>query len=82
MDSLITLPSIFRHWAKASRGMTADSRAWPTAPVAVQSMEDHGVARYKLPEHLVLIDHLPATKVGKKALRADIARRLATSQGE
>jgi non-ribosomal peptide synthetase component E (peptide arylation enzyme) len=44
--------------------------------------EDHGVARYKLPKLLVLIDHLPATKVGKKALRADIAGRLATSQGE
>jgi 2,3-dihydroxybenzoate-AMP ligase len=44
-----------------------------------QSMEDAGVARYKFPEHLVLTDSLPATKVGKidkKALRADIARRL------
>ena len=50
-----------------------------------QSMEDHGVARYKLPEHLVLTDSLPATKVGKvdkKALRADIARRLAVSPSE
>jgi 2,3-dihydroxybenzoate-AMP ligase len=30
------------------------------------------VARYKLPEHLVLVDELPLTKVGKidkKALR-------------
>jgi 2,3-dihydroxybenzoate-AMP ligase len=45
-----------------------------------RSMEDLGVARYKLPEHLVLTDSLPATKVGKidkKALRADIAQRLA-----
>jgi non-ribosomal peptide synthetase component E (peptide arylation enzyme) len=44
-----------------------------------QSMEDAGVARYKLPEHLVLTGSLPATKVGKidkKALRADIAQRL------
>jgi salicylate---CoA ligase len=44
-----------------------------------QSMEDASVARYKFPEHLVLTDSLPATKVGKidkKALRADIARRL------
>ena len=50
-----------------------------------QSMEDAGVARYKLPEHLVLTESLPATKVGKidkKALRADIAQRLAVSQAE
>jgi 2,3-dihydroxybenzoate-AMP ligase len=43
------------------------------------------VARYKLPEHLVLTDSLPATKVGKvdkKALRADIARRLVVPQSE
>ncbi|MEW2503754.1 AMP-binding protein [Amycolatopsis sp. NPDC047767] len=46
------------------------------------AMEDIGVARFKLPEHLVLVDELTATKVGKidkKALRADIAQRL--SQG-
>jgi 2,3-dihydroxybenzoate-AMP ligase len=39
-----------------------------------------GVARFKLPEHLVLVDELPTTKVGKidkKALRADISERLA-----
>ena len=44
------------------------------------SLEDLGVARYKFPERLVLVPELPATKVGKidkKALRADIARRLA-----
>jgi salicylate---CoA ligase len=38
-----------------------------------------GAARYKWPEHLVLVDRLLTTKVGKidkKALRADIARRL------
>jgi 2,3-dihydroxybenzoate-AMP ligase len=43
------------------------------------SMEQVGVARFKLPEHLVLVDELAATKVGKidkKALRADIAQRL------
>jgi salicylate---CoA ligase len=46
------------------------------------SMESVGVARFKLPEHLVLVDDLPATKVGKidkKALRADIAARLQTT---
>ncbi|MCF7547554.1 (2,3-dihydroxybenzoyl)adenylate synthase [Pseudonocardia sp. WMMC193] len=43
------------------------------------SMDAIGVARFKLPEHLVLVDELAATKVGKidkKALRADIADRL------
>jgi non-ribosomal peptide synthetase component E (peptide arylation enzyme) len=41
-----------------------------------------GVARFKLPEHLVLVPELAATKVGKvdkKALRADIAARLSSS---
>ncbi|HTK66199.1 MAG TPA: AMP-binding protein [Pseudonocardia sp.] len=45
-----------------------------------ESMERVGVARFKLPERLVVVDELPATKVGKidkKALRADIADRLA-----
>jgi salicylate---CoA ligase len=48
-------------------------------------MNNAGVARYKFPEHLVLTDDLPATKVGKidkKALRADIAQRLAFPDGE
>jgi salicylate---CoA ligase len=43
------------------------------------SMDAIGVARFKLPEHLVLVDELASTKVGKidkKALRADIACRL------
>lgn len=43
------------------------------------SMERAGVARFKHPEHLVVVDELAATKVGKidkKALRADIAHRL------
>ena len=43
------------------------------------SMDAIGVARFKLPEHLVLVEELAATKVGKidkKALRADIAERL------
>jgi 2,3-dihydroxybenzoate-AMP ligase len=44
------------------------------------TMERVGVARFKLPEHLVVVDELMVTKVGKidkKALREDIARRLA-----
>ena len=42
-------------------------------------MENAGVARFKLPERLVLADSLPRTNVGKidkKALRADIEQRL------
>jgi 2,3-dihydroxybenzoate-AMP ligase len=44
------------------------------------AMTSAHVARYKWPEHLVVVPELPATKVGKidkKALRADIAARLA-----
>ncbi|WP_219537576.1 (2,3-dihydroxybenzoyl)adenylate synthase [Nonomuraea guangzhouensis] len=44
------------------------------------TMERSGVARFKIPEHLVVVDELISTKVGKidkKALRADIAARLA-----
>lgn len=54
--------------------------AAPTLDEVRASMERAGVARFKLPERLVLVDELPTTKVGKidkKALRADIARRLA-----
>ncbi|MGN9763817.1 (2,3-dihydroxybenzoyl)adenylate synthase [Micromonospora sp. SD12] len=43
-------------------------------------MERAGVAHFKLPERLEVVDELPVTPVGKinkKALRADIARRLA-----
>lgn len=46
-----------------------------------ESMERVGVARFKLPEHVVLVDELLTTKVGKidkKALRTDIAHRLDT----
>lgn len=42
-------------------------------------LERMEVARYKLPDHLVLVDELVSTKVGKidkKALREDINRRL------
>ena len=46
------------------------------------AMEAVGVARFKLPEHLVVVPELATTKVGKidkKALRQDIAGRLAES---
>ena len=39
-----------------------------------------GAARYKLPARLIVVHELPTTSVGKvdkKALRADIAQRLA-----
>jgi 2,3-dihydroxybenzoate-AMP ligase len=42
-------------------------------------MHEAGVAAYKLPERLVVIDGLPLTKIGKidkKLLREDIVRRL------
>jgi salicylate---CoA ligase len=54
--------------------------AAPTLDEVRAWMERAGVARFKLPERLVLVDELPTTKVGKidkNALRADIARRLA-----
>ncbi|MCZ0999495.1 AMP-binding protein [Streptomyces mirabilis] len=45
------------------------------------SMEHVGIARFKLPERLEVVDELASTKVGKidkKSLRADIAQRLAS----
>jgi 2,3-dihydroxybenzoate-AMP ligase len=51
---------------------------------AVQAlMTREGVARFKLPERLVLVSSLPTTNIGKidkKALRADISERLANEQ--
>jgi 2,3-dihydroxybenzoate-AMP ligase len=47
------------------------------------AMSDAGVATFKLPERLVHIGTLPYTAVGKvdkKALRADIAARLAAER--
>jgi salicylate---CoA ligase len=47
------------------------------------SMHAAGVARYKLPEYLVVVDELPVTKVGKidkAALRADVTVRLQAVQ--
>jgi len=47
-------------------------------------MNDAGVARFKLPERLVLVDQMPVTKVGKldkQAMREDIRERL-TQEGD
>ncbi|WP_405534105.1 (2,3-dihydroxybenzoyl)adenylate synthase [Streptomyces sp. NBC_00075] len=52
----------------------------PTLDGIRAAMDAAGVARFKLPEHLVCVTELAATKVGKidkKALRADIAARIA-----
>jgi salicylate---CoA ligase len=56
------------------------SRAALTLDDVRSAMRAAGVARFKWPERLVIVPELPATKVGKidkKALRADIAARLA-----
>jgi len=47
------------------------------------ALDAAGVARFKLPEHLVVVDELLVTKVGKidkKALREDLACRLAAEE--
>ncbi|MEQ4519248.1 AMP-binding protein [Pseudarthrobacter sp. B907] len=56
----------------------------PGTEVTLEQIQDllrrTGVAAFKIPEHLVVVDELPTTKVGKinkKDLRADIAERLA-----
>ncbi|MGW6655837.1 (2,3-dihydroxybenzoyl)adenylate synthase [Rhodococcus sp. NPDC055024] len=49
----------------------------------VRVMNAAGVARYKLPEKLIVVDSIPTTKVGKfdkKAMRDDILARLAADQ--
>ena len=46
-------------------------------------MSAAGVAGFKLPEALILVEELPLTKVGKldkKAIRADLQRRLDVGQ--
>jgi 2,3-dihydroxybenzoate-AMP ligase len=58
----------------------------PGREVTLEQIQDllrrTGVAAFKIPEHLVVVDELPTTKVGKinkKDLRADIAERLAAA---
>lgn len=49
-----------------------------------ESMHAAGVAAFKLPDRLELVDELPATKVGKidkKALREAVAARLRAAEG-
>jgi len=60
--------------------------AKPGHAPSLEDIRDHleatGVAAFKLPERLVDVAEFPMTKVGKidkKALRADVAERLATS---
>ena len=45
-------------------------------------MESAGVARFKIPDRLILLDRMPVTPIGKidkEALRADIAERLSAT---
>jgi 2,3-dihydroxybenzoate-AMP ligase len=58
----------------------------PGSEVTLEQIQDllrrTGVAAFKIPERLVVVDELPTTKVGKinkKDLRADIADRLAAA---
>ncbi len=60
----------------------------PGTSVTLAEIREHmhaaGVARFKLPDHLVLVDELLVTKVGKvdkKALREDLVARLAVTVG-
>ncbi|GAB90804.1 (2,3-dihydroxybenzoyl)adenylate synthase [Gordonia rhizosphera] len=56
----------------------ADGHTVTLADVA-DLMQTAGVARFKIPERLVLVDQMPTTKVGKidkKAMREDIRARL------
>jgi 2,3-dihydroxybenzoate-AMP ligase len=49
----------------------------------IRVMNAAGVARFKLPEKLIVVDAIPTTKVGKldkKAMRDDIRARLAADQ--
>ena len=47
-----------------------------------EALRSAGIAAFKIPERLVVVDELPTTKVGKinkKELRADIAERLSSA---
>ncbi|GLY06640.1 AMP-binding protein [Actinoplanes sp. NBRC 101535] len=55
-----------------------------TLPQLQSAMAAEGVAAYKLPERLEIVDEIPTTKVGKidkEALRADISNRLVLKEG-
>jgi 2,3-dihydroxybenzoate-AMP ligase len=50
-----------------------------------EALRSAGIAAFKIPERLVVVDELPTTKVGKinkKELRADIAERLASASSD
>ncbi|MEU5397977.1 AMP-binding protein [Streptomyces sp. NPDC005963] len=58
-------------------------------PLTVSTLGDHllslGLAKYKLPERVEIVDALPLTNVGKvskKALRGDIERKLTDETGD
>ena len=59
--------------------VTNHVRGYHTLAEIRASMEELGVARFKLPERLVIVDEIAVTNVGKvdkKALRADVAARI------
>lgn len=64
--------------------------AAPTVPELAAFLVSHGLAKFKCPERIEIVDEFPVTRVGKvdkAALRADIAARLSAeysrkSEGE
>ena len=68
---------------RAAAGRPARNRVTTRRPISLDDIraarDNLGVARFKWPEHLVFVEELATTPVGKidkKALRADITRRL------
>jgi 2,3-dihydroxybenzoate-AMP ligase len=58
-----------------------DPAAPPDLAGICRYLDERGLAKYKWPERLELVDALPRTQVGKlakNALRADISAKLAT----
>ncbi len=55
------------------------SPAPPTLKEIASFFISRGIASYKIPERIEVVDHLPMvsdTKVDKKALQSDIAKKL------
>jgi non-ribosomal peptide synthetase component E (peptide arylation enzyme) len=55
------------------------SPAPPTLKEIASFLGSRGIAPYKIPERIEVVDHLPMvsdTKVDKKALQSDIAKKL------
>lgn len=64
-------------YAKTTEGTTL------TLEKVQEHLKKSGVAEFKIPERIVIVDEMPTTKVGKidkKALREDIAERINTGR--